>query len=398
MKIILTQEVSGLGTPGDIVEVKDGYGRNYLLPQGFAIAWTKGGEKQVTSIKRARSAREIRDLGHANEVKAQLEALKVSLSARAGTGGRLFGSVTPDRGAAGRQGRRRPRPGPAPDRAARPHQVHRAVPGVGAPAHGRDGPVRPDRGGRQVIHHRTSRSAEGASRSRRPFRRPIAARGERGRGERSLDREGVGDRRDSATDDRGGEAQCERPPPDHRPAEKARYCDGERQRGEQPGHALRQLLSSRVRATDRHPADVDRRRQRVPGCGQPEERAISRLLAEDLSQARPAKLVVVGAAPPTHPGVCPGDPFGAGGLSRTRVPMVCPVDAGQQARSRVRARRAVLVRAPLASAGRRVGRPGSSAARSFSWSRDSTWRSVAGGQIVRYRPNRQISRTALFPA
>ena len=95
MKIILTSEVSGLGAPGDIVEVKDGFGRNYLLPQGFAIPWTKGGEKQVTSIKRARSAREIRDLGHANEVKAQLETLKVSLSARAGTGGRLFGSVTP---------------------------------------------------------------------------------------------------------------------------------------------------------------------------------------------------------------------------------------------------------------------------------------------------------------
>jgi large subunit ribosomal protein L9 len=95
MKIILTQEVSGLGSPGDVVEVKDGYGRNYLLPQGFAILWTKGGEKQVTSIKRARSAREIRDLGHANEVKSQLEGLKVSLSARAGDGGRLFGSVTP---------------------------------------------------------------------------------------------------------------------------------------------------------------------------------------------------------------------------------------------------------------------------------------------------------------
>jgi large subunit ribosomal protein L9 len=95
MKIILKQEVTGLGTPGDVVEVKDGYGRNYLLPQGFAIPWTKGGEKQVSSIKRARSAREIRDLGHANEVKAQLEVLKVSLSARAGTGGRLFGSVTP---------------------------------------------------------------------------------------------------------------------------------------------------------------------------------------------------------------------------------------------------------------------------------------------------------------
>ncbi|MET8362399.1 50S ribosomal protein L9 [Micromonospora sp. NPDC005194] len=94
MKIILTEEVSGLGAPGDIVEVKDGFGRNYLLPQGFAIAWTKGAEKQVTVIKRARSAREIRDLDHANEVKGQLEGLKVNLKARAGDGGRLFGSVT----------------------------------------------------------------------------------------------------------------------------------------------------------------------------------------------------------------------------------------------------------------------------------------------------------------
>jgi large subunit ribosomal protein L9 len=95
MKIILTQEVTGLGTPGDVVEVKNGYGRNYLLPQGFAIPWTKGGEKQIVLIKRARSTREIRDLGHANEVKAQLEGLKVTLQARAGDGGRLFGSVTP---------------------------------------------------------------------------------------------------------------------------------------------------------------------------------------------------------------------------------------------------------------------------------------------------------------
>jgi len=94
MKIILTQEVTGLGTPGDVVEVKDGFGRNYLLPQGFAISWTKGAEKQISLIKRARSAREIRDLGHANEVRTQLESLKVSLSARAGDGGRLFGSVT----------------------------------------------------------------------------------------------------------------------------------------------------------------------------------------------------------------------------------------------------------------------------------------------------------------
>jgi large subunit ribosomal protein L9 len=95
MKIILTQEVTGLGTPGDVVEVKDGYGRNYLLPQGFAIRWTRGGEKQVASIKRARGAREIRDLGHANEVKGQLESLAVKLAVRAGDGGRLYGSVTP---------------------------------------------------------------------------------------------------------------------------------------------------------------------------------------------------------------------------------------------------------------------------------------------------------------
>ncbi len=95
MKVILTQEISGLGTPGDIVEVKNGFGRNYLLPQGFAMPWSKGAEKQVSSIKRARSAREIRDLGHANEVKEQLEALQVALPARAGSGGRLFGSVTP---------------------------------------------------------------------------------------------------------------------------------------------------------------------------------------------------------------------------------------------------------------------------------------------------------------
>jgi large subunit ribosomal protein L9 len=94
MKIILTQEVSGLGAPGDVVEVKNGYGRNYLLPQGIAMSWSKGAEKQIDVIKRARSAREIRDLDHANEVKAQLEGLKVTLKARAGDGGRLFGSIT----------------------------------------------------------------------------------------------------------------------------------------------------------------------------------------------------------------------------------------------------------------------------------------------------------------
>lgn len=95
MKLILTQELAGLGTAGDVVEVKDGYGRNYLLPRGYAIRWTKGAEKEVVSIRRARSAREIRDRGQADEVAEQLSGLDVRLSARAGAGGRLFGSVTP---------------------------------------------------------------------------------------------------------------------------------------------------------------------------------------------------------------------------------------------------------------------------------------------------------------
>ncbi|WP_433248056.1 50S ribosomal protein L9 [Streptosporangium sp. CA-135522] len=94
MKLILTSEVSGLGAPGDIVEVKSGYGRNYLLPRGFAILWTRGGEKQIASIKKARDAREIRDLGTAQEVAGQLKALKVVLKTKAGDSGRLFGSIT----------------------------------------------------------------------------------------------------------------------------------------------------------------------------------------------------------------------------------------------------------------------------------------------------------------
>lgn len=94
MKLILTQEVTGLGAAGDVVVVKDGYGRNYLVPRGFAIAWTKGGEKQVTQIKRARKVREIRDMSHANEVKQLLESLVVTIAAKAGETGRLFGSIT----------------------------------------------------------------------------------------------------------------------------------------------------------------------------------------------------------------------------------------------------------------------------------------------------------------
>jgi large subunit ribosomal protein L9 len=94
MKLILTQEVNGLGAPGDIVEVKDGYGRNFLVPRGFAIRWTKGGERTVESIKAARSSREVRDLDHAGEIKSKLEGTTFNLPVRAGAGGRLFGAVT----------------------------------------------------------------------------------------------------------------------------------------------------------------------------------------------------------------------------------------------------------------------------------------------------------------
>ncbi|HEY0774607.1 MAG TPA: 50S ribosomal protein L9 [Nocardioidaceae bacterium] len=94
MKLILTQEVDGLGSAGDVVEVKDGYGRNYLVPRGLGIRWTRGGEKQIESIKAARKSREVRDLDHAKEIKAKLEGSTVNLPVRAGEGGRLFGAVT----------------------------------------------------------------------------------------------------------------------------------------------------------------------------------------------------------------------------------------------------------------------------------------------------------------
>ena len=94
MRLILTQDVSGLGGPGDIVEVADGYGRNYLIPRRLAIMATRGAEKQITTIRRAREVREVRDRSHAQEIAAALAALLVQLPSRAGESGRLFGSVT----------------------------------------------------------------------------------------------------------------------------------------------------------------------------------------------------------------------------------------------------------------------------------------------------------------
>ena len=94
MKLILTREVPGLGNAGDVVTVKDGYVRNFLLPRGNAIVWSKGGEGQIDGIKRARTAREIRDLDHAKEIKNKLESANVIVKVKVGSSGTMFGSVT----------------------------------------------------------------------------------------------------------------------------------------------------------------------------------------------------------------------------------------------------------------------------------------------------------------
>ena len=95
MKLILTQEVTGLGGPGDVVEVANGYGRNYLVPRGLAMRWTRGAEKQIDLITRARSAREVRGVDDARALAGKLAGLNVRLQVRAGGTGRLFGSVSP---------------------------------------------------------------------------------------------------------------------------------------------------------------------------------------------------------------------------------------------------------------------------------------------------------------
>lgn len=97
MKLILTAEVEHLGTSGDIVEVKDGYGRNYLLPRGLAIVASRGAERQAEEIRRAREIKAVQGLEHARELKTALEGLgAIDLTVKAaGDSGKLFGSVTP---------------------------------------------------------------------------------------------------------------------------------------------------------------------------------------------------------------------------------------------------------------------------------------------------------------
>ena len=94
MKVILTHEVTGLGTAGDVVDVKDGYARNFLFRRGLATAWTKGGQKQVDAIAKGREVREVKSLEEAQSIKGNLESKAVTVTAHAGTGGRLFGAVS----------------------------------------------------------------------------------------------------------------------------------------------------------------------------------------------------------------------------------------------------------------------------------------------------------------
>ncbi|GAA4394774.1 50S ribosomal protein L9 [Ornithinibacter aureus] len=94
MKVILTHEVSGLGAAGDVVDVKDGYARNFLFRRGLATAWTKGGQKQVDAIAQGRATRAIKSLEEAQSIKGNLESKSVTVPAHAGQGGRLFGAVS----------------------------------------------------------------------------------------------------------------------------------------------------------------------------------------------------------------------------------------------------------------------------------------------------------------
>ncbi len=93
-KLILTHDVTNLGTVGDVVEVKDGYARNYLLPRKLATPWTKGAQRQIDQMTEARRKRAIASLDQAQAARAWLTENVVTVTATAGANGRLFGAVT----------------------------------------------------------------------------------------------------------------------------------------------------------------------------------------------------------------------------------------------------------------------------------------------------------------
>ena len=94
MKVILTHEVSSLGSAGEIVDVKPGYARNFLFRRGLATAWSVGAQKQIDQIAKGRAARAVKSLEEAQSIKGNLEAKPFQVAAHAGKGGRLFGAVS----------------------------------------------------------------------------------------------------------------------------------------------------------------------------------------------------------------------------------------------------------------------------------------------------------------
>ncbi len=94
MKVILRSDIANLGKRGDICDVADGYARNYLLPKGLALVATDGASSQAASMRRSRDLRDAQDRSAAEEVARTLVARVITITAKAGSGGRLFGSVT----------------------------------------------------------------------------------------------------------------------------------------------------------------------------------------------------------------------------------------------------------------------------------------------------------------
>ncbi len=94
MKIILTGDVKSLGYRGDVLEVKDGYANNFLLPRGLAVRATKGLVAEATAVKGARTRRDVREVEHLQEMAETIAALDLELTAKAGPEGRLFGAIT----------------------------------------------------------------------------------------------------------------------------------------------------------------------------------------------------------------------------------------------------------------------------------------------------------------
>ncbi|KFJ03723.1 50S ribosomal protein L9 [Bifidobacterium subtile] len=99
-KVILTKTVANLGHSGDVVEVRPGYARNYLIPQGLAFAWSKGAAAQIESMRRARLAKSVATREDAVAAKAAIEGVTVQVAAKVSESGKLFGGVSAEKIAA----------------------------------------------------------------------------------------------------------------------------------------------------------------------------------------------------------------------------------------------------------------------------------------------------------